>query len=514
MGTFQGLELSKRALFAQQGALYTTGHNIANANTDGYSRQRVQFKASTPFPTASRVMPRSPGQIGTGVDMGVVERVRNKFLDMQFRSENSRHNYWDTKTDALSRLENLLNEPSSSGLAQTMDEFWESLQELSASPENDGARSVVAQRGLAVAETFNHLSKSMQSIQGDLQEEIDVTVKDINSILRQINNLNDQIQKVEPHGMLANDLYDDRDRLIDQLSSQMNIKVHHTASSDSSPEIADGLVAIELVDDSGQSFEEPIYLIEEQDDGTHMVNDLSVTYKDGDDSNKYPPVTGIEVAGSANLGMDLLQPTGSLSALIDSYGYVNEQGETVGDYPETLAELDKMAEQFAQAFNAVHTAGIDANGDEGEAFFKEKDGFAGITAESITVNKDILEDGHLIAASLPDKGSNNGDNAKALAKVFDDAIDDLDDTSPRKFFTTLVGNLGVNTQEAIKMRENTAQLQQQVHHSRMSTSAVSLDEEIANLVKFQHAYNAAARNMTTTDEMIDRIINQMGLVGR
>src|SRR5690625_676248 len=94
MGTFQGLELSKRALFAQQGALYTTGHNIANVNTDGYSRQRVNFETTTPFPVPSRVMPQYPGQVGTGVDIGTVERIRNKFLDMQFRSENSRHEYW------------------------------------------------------------------------------------------------------------------------------------------------------------------------------------------------------------------------------------------------------------------------------------------------------------------------------------------------------------------------------------------------------------------------------------
>lgn len=514
MGTFQGLELSKRALFAQQGALYTTGNNIANVNTEGYSRQRVHFETSTPFPVASRVMPQYPGQVGTGVDIGVVERIRNKFLDMQFRTENSRHNYWDTKQEALGRLESLLNEPSDSGLTKTMDEFWESLQELAANPENGGARSVVAQRGLAVAETFNHLSKSIQAIQGDLKDQIDVSVEDINSVLRKINNLNDQIQKVEPHGMLANDLYDERDRLIDQLSGQMNIKVHYTKSSDSSLDIADGVASIELVDESGQSFDEPVYLIEKQADGKHTINEVSVTYQEGDTSGKYAAITGMEVAGSGELGMDFLQKTGSLSALIDSYGYVDSNGDTVGDYPETLAELDRMAKEFAEAFNDAHGNGIDANGEQGQAFFVTKNGFDDISAESLTVNKDILKDGNLIAASVPGEGSRNGDNALVLANIFDQAIDGLDHASPRKYFTALIGNLGVTTQEANKMAENTAVLQQQVHHSRLSTSAVSLDEEISNLVKFQHAYNAAARNMTTIDEMIDRIINHMGLVGR
>src|SRR5690625_159690 len=143
MSTFHGLEMAKRALFAQQGALYTTGHNIANVNTDGYSRQRVNFQTSTPFPVPSRVQPQISGQIGTGVDIGTMERIRNKFLDMQFRSENSRHEYWDTKQTTLSRLENLLNEPSSSGLSNTMDQFWQSLQDLASNPENDGDRQSV-----------------------------------------------------------------------------------------------------------------------------------------------------------------------------------------------------------------------------------------------------------------------------------------------------------------------------------------------------------------------------------
>src|SRR5699024_8712944 len=118
MSTFQGLEMAKRALFAQQGALYTTGHNISNVNTNGYSRQRVNFETSTAFPVPSRVQPQMAGQVGTGVDIGVVDRIRNKFLDMQFRSEASRVGYWETKQEALIRMEDLLNEPSESGLAK------------------------------------------------------------------------------------------------------------------------------------------------------------------------------------------------------------------------------------------------------------------------------------------------------------------------------------------------------------------------------------------------------------
>src|SRR5690625_4580489 len=438
MGTFQGLELSKRALFAQQGALYTTGHNIANVNTDGYSRQRVNFETTTPFPVPSRVMPQYPGQVGTGVDIGTVERIRNKFLDMQFRSENSRHEYWNTKQTELSRLENLLNEPSSSGLSNTMDQFWQSLQDLATNPENGGARSVVAQRGLAVAETFNHISKSIQAIQGDLKEQIDGSVQDVNALLRNINNLNEQIQKIEPHGLIANDLYDKRDRLIDQLSGQMNIKVHYSKSSESALNVGDGLVSIELVDESGQSFGDGVYLIEVKEDETlsNAVNEVIVKYEKADETEgdkQNQAVSSIQVAGYDDVAnIELFQSIGSLSALIDSYGYVGEDGETIGHYPETLAELNKMASEFAVVFNEVHERGRDANGEQGTAFFNVKDGFTEVTAESITMDKEILKDGSLIAASIPEQGSRNGDNALELAKVFDGDIANLDDTSPRK----------------------------------------------------------------------------------
>lgn len=511
MSTFQGIEMAKRAIFAQQSGLYTTGHNISNVNTPGYSRQRVNFQTTTPFPVPSRVQPQIPGQLGTGVEIGTVERIRDQFLDFQFRSENSRLGYWSEKSDALSRMEDLLNEPSETGLSKTMDDFWSSLEELSVNPENRGARSVVAQRGLAVAETFNHLSKSLQSIQRDLKQQIDVSVKDVNSLLRQINNINKQIRKIEPHGLLANDLYDDRDRLIDELSSMMNIKVHYTKSSDSSPDIADGLASIEVIQADGNAYDPPVYLIEANDPNLSLdeaVNELSVL--PGDDSQGL--ITSISIGDYDLDDLELMDSIGALAGLIESHGFI-ENGEEIGDYPDMLTNLDNMAKEFAAAFNAVHESGVDTEGNEGGIFFLTNDNEP-MTAENITINKDILDDPYLIAASVPGEGSRNGNNALKLAEVLDTDLANLNDTSVRKYFGALIGDLGVNAQEANRMRDNTDILQSQVNHERMAVSAVSLDEEISNLIKFQHAYNAAARNMTAIDETIDRIINNMGLVGR
>src|SRR5690625_490772 len=128
--TFHGLEVAKKALFAQQHGLYVTGHNISNVNTDGYSRQRANFETTTPYPPTSLWQPKISGQMGTGVKIGTVQRVRDQFLDYQYRLENSRASYWDTRREALSRMEELLNEPSENGLAKTLDRFWQSLQDL------------------------------------------------------------------------------------------------------------------------------------------------------------------------------------------------------------------------------------------------------------------------------------------------------------------------------------------------------------------------------------------------
>src|SRR5690606_8204374 len=155
MSTFHGLEMAKRALFTQQSALYTTGHNISNANTEGYSRKRVNFETLPAYPNGARNRPQITGHFRQGVQAGYVERIRDSFLDLQYRAENSKSGYWETMSNSLYRMESLLNEPSESGLSNTMDKFWQSLQDLSVNPENTGARSVVVQRGQAVADTFN-----------------------------------------------------------------------------------------------------------------------------------------------------------------------------------------------------------------------------------------------------------------------------------------------------------------------------------------------------------------------
>ncbi|HLR08876.1 MAG TPA: flagellar hook-associated protein FlgK [Bacillota bacterium] len=493
MSTFHGLEMAKQALFAQQSALYTTGHNISNANTEGYTRQRVNFETMPAYPSASRNRPEMPGQFGTGVDIAAVDRLRDKFLDMQYRTENSKAGFWEAKAAALDRLERLMNEPSESGLSQSMKQFWQSLQDLSTNPDNSGAKSVVAQRGQALADAFNYTADSLESIRDDLKAEINHHADKVNSLVRSINRINEQIKQIEPHGYIPNDLYDDRDRMIDELSEIVNIRVDHVKSGDSSPDHADGLVTITLADEHGKPIDGATLV-----DAEGHIQEIDVDFSTA--HGAYEVVTGVRV------GEDTFEMSqGSLKGNIEAYGYLQD-GQVTGIYTNMLNDLDQMTTAFTEAFNRVYLG--EDEGANRVPFFEIGD--ANRPAATVRVHATIIDAPETIIASQ----DGYGDLASRLADVFDEELADLDDTSTHKFFESLIGRLGVDAQEANTMKNNTDVLRSQVDEQRMSVSSVSLDEEMTNMIKFQHAYSAAARSMTAIDEMIDRLINNMGLVGR
>ncbi|GAB4072950.1 flagellar hook-associated protein FlgK [Barrientosiimonas marina] len=498
MSTFDGLEMAKQALFAQQSALYTTSHNISNANTDGYTRQRVNFETSTSFPPSSRNGPEIAGQRGTGVETGSIQRVRNQFLDNQYRTENSSSGYWGAKSDALERVENVMNEPSDTGLSAVMDDFWKSLEDVSTNPDDSGARSVAAQRGQAVAETFNFLSDSLNTIKEDLNTQIGDKVNEVNSIASQIDTINDQVKKAEANGQLPNDLYDKRDNLIDDLSGIVDIQVEYEGSSEGAPKMADGLAKINLVNN------DETVLVKGKTNDDQGFNEISETPgEDGD----------ISIKEFTNSEGDIIipvqkaspnAPTGSLKGLVESSKYVED---------DMLGDLDDLANTFASAFNEVHKDGVNLKGQQGtDKFFKDESDKK-ITAGSITINESIVNSPDKIAAA-ESNNAGDGDNAQDLADIFDTSQKDLDDDSINGFYQSMIGEMGVTAQEANNKADNTETLRSQVETQRQSVGSVSLDEEMANMVEFQHAYNAAARSMTAVDEMLDRVINNMGLVGR
>ncbi|MGA4718541.1 flagellar hook-associated protein FlgK [Fictibacillus nanhaiensis] len=508
--TFHGLETARRGMFTQQTALQTTGHNIANANTPGYSRQRVNFVQTEAYPAASMNRPQIPGQMGTGVAAGSVQRVREGFLDTQFRGENNKLGYWDARSEALEKMEDIMNEPSDNGLAKTLDRFWQSLQDLSVNPEDSGARSVVRQRGLAVAETFNYLSNSLTSIQSDLKSQANITTKEINALLDDIQSINKQISEVEPHGYLPNTLYDERDSLVDRLSTLLNVEVTTKPSGGKPDPLAAGLYDIKMRDKDGNEFT----LV---NSATGQVNHLEIKYDDAAGGNG--------LADSVEVGGNPIEVSkfagGKLQGLIESFGY-NDGGNVKGIYPEMLTNLDQMAYQFATEFNEVHANGwslseIEAGAPTGYNFFD----LGGVSdpinpkgaAKSLKLHDDMKELDNIAAATNQFAG--DGSNALLLGDVKNAPLDfPGSKSSLQSFYEGAIGKMAVDAQQAVRLTNNSAVLTDSVQQRRLSVSGVSLDEEMTNMIQFQHAYNASARNITVIDEMLDKIINGLGVGGR
>lgn len=507
--TFHGIEVSKRGLFAQQSALNTTGHNIANANTAGYTRQRANMQATPGIPYPGLSNSTEPGLLGTGVNVVSLQRIREEFLDVQLRTENKHYGYWEAKRDVLQKVEGIMNEPSDTGMQKVMDELWKSWQDLSQNPESLSARAVVRQRAIAVTETFAALNTSLTELQRDLDNVVATKVIDINSIAQQLANLNRQIGDVVPHGYQPNDLYDQRDVLLDKLAKLTDVKVTNLNS---------GMIQVTI-------------------DGQELVNGrTAVTMAVEKDAT----------TGFNNItlgGAPFIPQSGGLLGTFEARGIpgtdANGQPTMQGPVPDMIRKLNLLAENIATEVNKLHSTGMNLTDIENRKtnptadlekldFFVKKNDALPLTAANIQVNPKILASLNSIAAAQvedPNTGSGtsfygDGRNALAIASIkfkplqlLTGSSGQIESTTLDDFYRYTIAQLGVDSQEATRMEKNSELLVGQVDTNRQSVSGVSIDEEMSEMVKYQHAYNASARVMTSMDEILDKVINGMGRVG-
>jgi flagellar hook-associated protein 1 FlgK len=511
--TFMGLEISRRGMAAQQTALYVTGQNVSNASTPGYTRQTVNFQETDPFPAVGTNASTGAGQMGTGVEAGSIQRVRDSFLDTQYRTENNQLGYWQAKSGALSQMESIMNEPSDSGLSNAMDQFWQSLQDLSASPTDSGALAVVQQRGASLADTFNYLSNSLSSIQGDQQTQINTTVDQVNTDLKQLSTLNLQISKVEASGNLPNDLYDQRDNLLDNLSSLMNIKVDYVNANAKTNPNAQGAAVVSLVDDKGVAIA-PLL-------GESSYNALKVNYDGGSYAGSNPSVKTISI-GNSNFDFSTMNSSGKLSALIESYGY-EKDGQATGTYTNMQKQLDSLAYHFATAFNTQQQQGQSAAVLNGKStsvppFFSDANN-AAITsingfASRIQLSQDMQNSADNIATAAQGAPLGDATNVTALANVIKKGLPygtDGQKTDFQSYYQGVIGQMGVDSQNATQLTTNSTALQQTADQQRQSVSSVSMDEEMTNMIKYQQAYSASAKMITMQNDILNTIINGLGV---
>jgi flagellar hook-associated protein 1 FlgK len=459
-GILQGLELAKRALMSQQFALTTTGHNIANADTPGYSRQRVNLEATDP-------MVSTIGRIGTGVRVASVQHLRDLFLTGQYRQGNDQLGRWSSMQSALSEVENTLREPSDTGFNSVLSGFFNAWQLLSQNPESSAARASVREQASTLVNAFHQLSNRLSDLERSLDNGVATQVAEINETAAELAQLNRQIQRSELGGQSANDLRDRRDQLLDELSQHVNVNV-----------IAQGNSITRV-----------------------FLGSMEVV---GQDSYR---ALGTRTVGAGTLTRTAVVWQGTLTEVTiqggELSGVMAARDEAVPEYRDML---DQLAGAIVSSVNALHATGSGLDGTAGYNFFDPTRTSAADIALSAAVTGDLSR----IAAS---QSGEVGDNANALAIAnLQNALAMNGDTSTfADYYAQLIGTIGTRAKEATDAKENAGLVVEQIEFSRQSIQGVSLDEETANLIRSQHAYAAAARVVSAVDSALNTLINEMGV---
>lgn len=603
-GLFGTLNIGKSGLFTNQRAIDVASHNIANANTEGYSRQRAEMQTRRPFCTPGINSSAEPGQIGTGVIISQISRVRDSFLDYQVRVELGVQGRFEGRDKFLREVENIFNEPSDTGISNLIGKFFDSWQQLSKQGDTSNARTVVAEQSKALADELNRVYDKLQKLKENAQDVIRQSVFDANSMMRQIRQLNDEIIQVSVSGNNPNDLMDRRDLLLDQLSSKFGIKIDkvgHNAIDVSTKEdplaqppgkgnIVQGINPENVLNFAYISSIEPGEGVKYGEAGTYKIT----YYKNGDMTSQDNKVTmEVSIEGDDKLtARDKLRnldecrviwtnkdglavdkegkPVGestdinSLATFTPSSGEIKGYMSVQADIDTYIDQANRLAKAIVYSVNAIHSQNGDASLDD-LPFFLNKDKATysknpdkltnlsdvlaaeeEITAGNISINEEVLNNVMLIRASKNlNGGESDGKRALAIASLRDkfmeiqniklegagkttrkDYINKLcggltmdndtgvlvvkgstDGMKIDSYFKDVIDRLGVQAQEAGRMVKNQQSVLAGFQQSRDSVSGVSLDEEMTNMIQFQHAYQANAKIISTVDELLDVIVN-------
>ena len=329
--TFMGLEIGKKGILAHQQALYVTGHNLDNAGNEGYSRQRVEMSAFEPLYMPALNRAETPGQIGQGVMVERIERIRDQLLDKRIIAQASAEGYWDARDPYIRMMDQLYLEPGSNSIRSKMDSFWDAWQELSTYPADSAPRTAVLERGKTLMDGIHHRYEGLKMLQTQADEDIQFTVAQLNDLSGQIASLNGDIQRIRAQGDNPNDLMDRRDLLVDKLSAIIDVTVDN------------------------------------RDPDEFMVHTGGHILVQGQIGRRFDIEKGIETEGYARIlwqdtRREMRPERGSLGALIELRDVTLER---------EIQTLDNMTMNFIDLVNEIHRDAYGANGTTGLNFFSE-----------------------------------------------------------------------------------------------------------------------------------------------
>ncbi|WP_369136760.1 flagellar hook-associated protein FlgK [Modestobacter versicolor] len=483
MSTFSGLNTATTALWAQQRGLDVTGQNIANVNTAGYSRQRAELQ-SVGGNAVPAIYAKS-NQVGQGVDADKVIRIRDTFLEGRAQLESAETARMTAKENVLAQIEQAFREPGETGISAKLTAVFTAWGDVANKPTEDGGRTAVLQKTATLVAELHTTSSNLDKQWDQTRDSLDVLATGVNAKAQSIADLNTAIKRATQSGLPANELADKRDVLVMDLAVSIGATV--TPGNDGQVNV---VVAGAQIVSGGSTVRIKV-------EGTRVPGEAAV----GNPAFVTDPGgTRLAVGGTAG---------GALTALTDTI-------------PGYQAQLDAVAVGLATEVNAAHTAGYDKNGAAGEPVFRDGTGpgpvdLTKVTAANITLR--ITDPAKLAAASTPPippvagppavaaKPSADGGNAAVFAAMAKSG------NGVATVYRQLIVNLGVEASVATSNLQTQTVVAAQVDASRESVSGVSIDEEMTNMLQFQHAYSAAARMITAIDETLDVLINRTGRVG-
>ena len=563
-GLYGILDMCKWSTLAQQANIEVIGHNIANVNTPGYSRQKVVLNAA---PSITTVI----GQMGTGVRAVEVQREHDKFVNAQINFEKQILGNWQAQDYSFQRIEGIFNESSEYGLSSAMNEFWNAWQSLADNPSGQAERVGLISIAETMARDFNKMYEDLHTIKVDTNSSIKGAVDNINALVDQIVELNEKISQIEVGQDTANDFRDQRESLLDELAEKI------------------GFSCVE--DDAGQVsiFLENGHPLVQPGRGWHLAVEVNATNNNFHDVG-WDDGTGIlrDITGNITRGelgglleiRDTIVPSyiGKVDKLaagiinetnkLHYYGYgidgstennffnplsvsTNISGDNTGNasidvgtvYDNSVLTLDDYEIRFTgaatfeiynvtdgtQVMDARINGVVDNDGSfaytSGDDIEFEgirvviTDGAIGLTsgdiftvdstgdaAKNMMLNPDIVNDVNKIATSEDGSGNDNL-NALAIAGLRNGNYMSNNTTSFDGYYSGLIGEIGVDAQNASRSFLYKQTMVEQLTSRRESISGVNLDEEMANLIRYQQAFTASARMITLVDEMMDELLN-------
>lgn len=456
---FQGLSTALTSLYAQRQALETTGNNISNANTEGYSRQRVDMSPISGNRYASFFA--TPARVGLGVNVDDISRLRDQFLESRGATEHGTQGRLAAVEGTMGSIEKIFAEPSENGLQEQMAEFWSNWDEVVKS-DNDATRSLVIEQAKTLVTVFNQAHNDLQKMKETSIEKVKTDVSGMNAMAKNIADLNRAITNATNSGATPNELMDQRDLLISKMSQVADVTIKH-----------------------GEANSLSVYI-----GGTAIVRDDRVTTLQ---MNTTP--SGVElrwdVDGDPNTITDGFAANitgGEIGGLLDSINNI---------IPRYTALLDGVAANLIDTVNTQHALGQDKNGDPGADFF------TGTGAGDIAVDSTLAADVKLLAVGASGGGVNDVENARAMADLAGKQ------TGPDAVYRQLIDILGVESQRSTRQLNIQNDVVNSVDMQRLSASGVNLDEEMTNLIRFQKAYNASAKYLTVMDDALGTLIGMI-----